>query len=684
MLIVPMLREGHPIGAIAVYRQEVEPFSEQQIALVATFADQGVIAIENVRLFNELQERNRALTAALEQQTATAEILRVISSSPTDLAPVFDAILESATRLCGAHVGLLGLIQDGHYRPMADRGTTPEFRQWWYEPRSRFPDPRTGVGRMLHERRPIHIPDLTAEPLYRERDAVRVATVELAGARTFLAVPMLKEGRVVGGIVIYRPEVRPFTDQQIALVQTFANQAVIAIENVRLFNELQARTQELTRSVEQLTALGDVGQAISSTLDLETVLTTIVSHAVQLTASDGGTIFEYDESTEQFHQRATERLSVLLETEAQRRDVGDLFRPWADALRSPLRIKKGEGVVGRLPEARRPIQVSDIAAVGAYEGPLRDALLESGIRAVLTVPLLREDRLVGALTVNRRTAGAFSPEVVALLTTFAAQSAIAIQNARLFRELEAKGRELEEASRHKSRFLANMSHELRTPMNAILGYTELIADGIYGDVPDRMREIVERVGASGRHLLGLINDVLDLSKIEAGQLTLALADYSMKEVVEAVVAAVEGLTAEKRLQLIVDLAPALPTGRGDQRRLAQVLLNLVGNAIKFTEQGHVAIRVGVAADLFTVAVSDTGAGIAPADQERIFEEFQQADTSTTRPKGGTGLGLAIARQIVSMHGGRLWVESVLGEGATFRFTMPVRVEQPVVVRAGAP
>jgi signal transduction histidine kinase len=266
---------------------------------------------------------------------------------------------------------------------------------------------------------------------------------------------------------------------------------------------------------------------------------------------------------------------------------------------------------------------------------------------------------------------------VAMVTTFGAQSAIAIQNARLFRELEAKTRELEVASRHKSQFLANMSHELRTPLNAILGYGELIADGIYGEVPPPMREILGRVDASGRHLLGLINDVLDLSKIEAGQLSLLLADYSMKEVVESVLASVGALAADKGLVLTMNLAPDLPTGYGDQRRLTQVLLNLVGNAIKFTVEGGVAVGVTTTDGTFEVAVIDTGPGIAPADQQRIFEEFQQADTSTTRPQGGTGLGLAIARRIVGMHGGRLWVESTPGSGSTFRFSVPVRAERQV-------
>jgi signal transduction histidine kinase len=499
----------------------------------------------------------------------------------------------------------------------------------------------------------IHVPDL--------RDPSAPSHTTSAGRfRGQLTVPMLRDGEPIGAVLVLRERSGPFSDAQIALLQMFADQAVIAIENARLLSELQARTQELTRSVEQLTALGEVGRAVSSTLDLETVLTTIASRASQLAGTHVCTVYEYDEAAEEFHLRATPHWPEEVAAIARARPV-----------------RKGEGAAGRMAETLEPVEIPDILVEGAYQGPLREALINSGMRALLTVPLLREDRLLGALTVTRRTAGAFGPEIIELLKTFAAQSAIAIQNARLFRELEAKRRELEVAGRHKSQFLANMSHELRTPMNAILGYTELIADGIYGSVPERMREVLQRVDASGRHLLGLINDVLDLSKIEAGQLTLTVADYSMKEVVETVVAAVEALAAEKRLRLVVDLAPELPIGRGDQRRLAQVLLNLVGNAIKFTEQGQIAIRVGAAAGLFTIAVSDTGPGIAPADQERIFEEFQQADTSTTRPQGGTGLGLAIARRIVAMHGGWIRVESVLGDGATFRFTIPVRVEQPV-------
>jgi signal transduction histidine kinase len=261
-----------------------------------------------------------------------------------------------------------------------------------------------------------------------------------------------------------------------------------------------------------------------------------------------------------------------------------------------------------------------------------------------------------------------------LLKTFAAQSVLAIQNARLFAEIEDKSRQLAEASQHKSQFLANMSHELRTPLNAILGYTELILDSVYGEMPEKARSVLDRVQRNGRHLLGLINDVLDLSKIEAGQLTLSLSDYSLKSVIQTVFSAVEPLASEKQIALKIDVAPDLPLGRGDERRLTQVLLNLVGNAIKFTDSGEVSIKGSSANGAFSVAVCDTGPGISTADQAKLFQEFQQANNSITKKKGGTGLGLAISRRIIELHGGRIWVESSPGQGSTFAFTLPVAVE----------
>jgi GAF domain-containing protein/anti-sigma regulatory factor (Ser/Thr protein kinase) len=654
---VPMLRDGRPIGAIMVGRLEVRAFSDVQIALLQTFADQAVIAIENVRLFTELEARNRELTESLEQQTATSEILRAISSSPTDTQPVFDTIAQHATRVCdGRHCSVFQF--DGaliHF--VAHYGQSSESLQEFHRAFPLPPNADTLAGRSVRDGVVLHLPDLLRDP----SEAVR-RFAQQGGYRTGVVVPMLRSGKAVGAIGVGRSDAaggpRPFTEKEIALLKTFADQAVIAVENVRLFRELEARTRELSRSVQELTALGEVSRAVSATLDVETVLQTVVSHASQLAAADGASIFEYYEATQEFQLRATHA-----------------YDPELAAVLQAMPLRMGEGVIGSAAARREPMQIADITREGAYQGRFREVLLRVGYRALLAVPLVREEQVIGALSVNRKAPGEFPPEVIELLRTFATQSALAIQNARLFREIETKSRELEVASRHKSQFLANMSHELRTPLNAILGYTELMVDGIYGELPQKAADVMTRIERSGKHLLGLINDVLDLSKIEAGQLELTLADYSLQEIVHAVVTQVEALAAEKGLALQATVEPALPAGSGDERRLAQVLLNLVGNAIKFTDAGSVRIAAHRSSDAFVVAVTDTGPGIAEVDRQRIFEEFQQADSSSTRKKGGTGLGLSIAKRIVELHGGRIWVESAVGRGSTFSFRIPVRVER---------
>jgi signal transduction histidine kinase len=421
-----------------------------------------------------------------------------------------------------------------------------------------------------------------------------------------------------------------------------------------LEGKVEERTRQLARSLSELEALGEVSRAISSTLDLRAVLDSILAHACQLADSGGGAIYVYDPVRRQFDLEAGYRMGE------------DLI---ASVRAHPIRL--GDALVGQCAERREAVQIDDLAQAPPH--PLFELHLQAGVRALLAVPLVHQQELIGALVVRRKRVGAFAEDTVSLLQSFAAQSAVAIQNARLFRELEQKGRELEAASRHKSEFLANMSHELRTPLNAVLGYAELIQDGIYGEVPSKMADVLERIQQNGRHLLGLINDVLDLSKIEAGQLTLSPVDYSMRELVLDVVSATEALAAEKQLAIEVDAPADLPPGRGDERRLTQVLLNLVSNAIKFTEAGRVSIRAKVEDGSFLVTVSDTGVGIAPEHQVRIFEEFQQVDSSSTRRKGGTGLGLAIAKRIVELHGGRIWVDSTPGQGSTFAFTLPLRV-----------
>ena len=422
-----------------------------------------------------------------------------------------------------------------------------------------------------------------------------------------------------------------------------------------LEHKVEVRTRELARSVEELEALGEVSQTVNSTLDLETVLTSIVRHAVQLSKADAGTIYEFDETEQVFIPRINYGLS-------------DEF---IQAMRDSKQRVGDKTVLGQSAEKRLPEQIPDLVNVPNY--PI-SYMKQTDFRALLAVPLLRKDRHVGGLVVRRKVAGKFTDSVVDLLQTFAAQSVIAIHNARLFHEIEDKGREIEIANKHKSEFLANMSHELRTPLNAILGYTELIIDNIYGDVPEKIQEVLERVEKNGRHLLNLINDVLDLSKIEAGRLTLSLNEYSMQDIIQTVFTSVEALAAEKNLNLKVKIPGILETGKGDEQRIAQVILNLLGNAIKFTEQGEVDVEATVSNESFLVSVTDTGPGLSETDQKKIFEEFRQADGSSTRVKGGTGLGLSISKKIVEMHGGRIWVDSSLGKGSTFSFTLPIRVE----------
>jgi signal transduction histidine kinase len=652
MVATPLLREGTPIGAIDLFRTEVKPFSDRQLALLRTFADQAVIAIENVRLFKELEARNKDLTVALEQQTATSEILRVISSSQTDVQPVFDTIVRSAVRLCdGLFSGLYQfdgeLIHQG-----AHHNYTPEALEAVNRVFPTRPSRALGTGRAILERAVVHIPDVEADPEYQQQGLTRAI-----GMRSGLFVPMLREGDPIGVIVVARAEPGPFSDNEIELLKTFADQAVIAIENVRLFTELQARTAELTRSVGELKALGEVSQAVSSTLDHQTVLDTIVARAAQLSGTHGGVIYEYDEATDTFHLRATHRLEDEL-VEALRRE--------------PLRL--GEGATGQAAATRAPFQVTNLLDEKEYTlTRVRSILAQLGYRSILAVPLIFEQRMLGALVVHRQETGAFAPAVVNLLQTFAAQSALAIQNARLFQEIADKSRQLEAASRHKSEFLANMSHELRTPLNAITGFSEVLLERMFGEINPKQTEYLQDILSSGRHLLSLINDILDLSKIEAGRMELTAASFHVPLALENAITLVKERAARHGIGLDIDVDPRLGAFVGDERKIKQVLLNLLSNAVKFTpEGGRIGVKAALADGVVEISISDTGIGIAPEDQEAIFEEFRQVGSDEARKREGTGLGLTLTKKFVEMHGGRIWVESEVGKGSTFRFTLPTR------------
>ncbi len=645
MVAVPMVREDEPIGVIVINRAEPGAFTDKQIALLQTFADQAVIAIENVRLFTELQASNRELTTALDTQTATSDILRVISRSQTDVQPVFDAIVRNAVQLCDAVFGRV-FRRDGEMILLAANANFPDELRHHPAPLNQ----ETLAGRVMVSGR-LHLSvDVETDPVI---PLLARETYRHRGVRSILSVPMLREGLAIGAIAVGHRDKGAFADTHVELLQTFADQAVIAIENARLLSELQTRTQELTQSVDTLTALGEVGQAISSTLDLQTVLRTIVARATQLADADAGVIYEYDEEREVFEPRATERLE------------DDIVQT---LVATPVR--KGQGATGRLAEVREPTQLADLRALGE-QIPVRDSLIRVGYRALLAVPLVREDHLIGGLTVFRKRPGAFAADIVELLKTFATQSSLAIQNARLFREIAQKSRELEVASQHKSEFLASMSHELRTPLNAIIGFSDVLLQGMFGETNEKQTEYLRDILASGQHLLSLINDILDLSKIEAGRMELDVAAFDLPTAIDDALLLMRERAGRRGITLERHVDERMGEIRADQRKVKQVLLNLLSNAVKFTpEGGRIDVHAGVADGHAEISVTDTGIGIAPEDHDAVFEEFRQVG-GADRKAEGTGLGLALCRKFVELHGGRIWVKSQIGAGSTFTFTLPL-------------
>ncbi len=823
ILIVPLLRDGVATGTISVTRKEPGEFTSHQVDLLKTFADQAVIAIENVRLFNETKE-------ALERQTATAEILQVISSSPTDTQPVFDAILERAAKLCDAENGILFRYEDGTYCALATRIPNPEHAAIFKKPRRPAPTSNTGIARLMREKRAVHIPDLLKDGSSAAVDPMRLQTLAI-GVRAWLGVPLLKDGEMIGAIVIYRGEPRAFSEQQISLLQTFADQAVIAIENVRLFNE----TKE---ALERQTATGDILASMSGSMtDTKPVFDAIVRNLqrlfgtrfavvqllrdgiVEMSAADGEPGFEklieryprpLDDTTvggRTMSHKETVQYSPVIDnpqapaaTQQFARDFGfnsvlftpmiradnvigaigianrdprtfddkqvaliksfaaqaviaienvRLFNETKDALErqtatsdilrsisssmtdiSPvfntilanaislcagdvavlwqydgqvLRFAAGNNTTPEAeshflqhplelsahnptPQAgleRRTVHVLDVFAEPNYRPlvPSGTSSKRPNAPTVLAVPLLRDDDLLGVITIWRYEKRLFTQKQVEMVNTFADQAVIALQNVRLFEEIQEKNRQLEVAGKHKSEFLANMSHELRTPLNAIIGYSEMLQEEAEDLGTDAFIPDLKKINSAGKHLLELINGVLDLSKIESGKMELYLEEFDLATMLDDIAAVIEPLIDKNVNAFDKKWDKSLGTMRADLTKTRQALFNLLSNSAKFTDHGTIGLSVERAklegADWLTFTVTDTGIGMTEEQMSRLFQEFSQADASVTRKYGGTGLGLALSRRLARMMGGEITVTSIHGQGSTFVMRLPAMVGESV-------
>jgi signal transduction histidine kinase/DNA-binding response OmpR family regulator len=607
----------------------------------------------NAAMAAEVERLSHELAEAREQLAATSEVLAVIGRSEPDLEGVLETVVAAARRLCGADAGQIFLVDGDRYRFAYGSGVTSEYREYVAN-NPVVLDRGTLAGRVGLDRRPTQITDVLADPDYSRPEAQRVA-----GYRTLMGVPMLLDGEVVGVLSVWRTEVDPFGDREVEVLATFAAQAVLAVRSVDLVTELESRTGELAHKVHQLEALSAVGEAVSSSLNLPEVLTTIVTQAVLLSGTDGGSIYEFDEDSKEFHIRTVYGTSPEV----------------LDALRR-TRIGLDDTFLGKAARRGRPMEVPDLRDVPL--DPHLSVLAEGDWRSLVAVPMLREGRIVGAMVVRRHAAGNVPGEICNLLETFASQSALALINAQLYRRLEQQSAALEVASLHKSEFLAGMSHELRTPLNAILGFSEVLLERMFGELNERQDDYLRDIWSSGKHLLELINDILDLSKVEAGQMVLDRSEFEVRESLEYCLSLVRERALKQNVLLSLEVDPALSLFDADRLRFRQVVLNLLSNAVKFTpDGGRVEVRASILGQDLVVTVADTGVGVAPEDRQRIFGSFQQGTRASGQDEG-TGLGLALSRQIVELHGGEIWVESEVGKGSTFGFALPAGAEQPAL------
>ena len=634
--VMPMVRADSAIGAISLTHQTPCELTGKQIALLRTFADQAVIAVENVRLFNETKE-------ALEQQTASSEILKVISSSTTDVQPVFDAIVKSGLKLFPEAAVVVTLPEDDKVTLAAVANLDPKFDDQW---RKRFPFPLTREymhGIAILDRRMVDVPDAQAntDPSV----APGIANFLASGYRGITIMPMLRGDAAIGTVTVVRVNPGPLSEKQLALLRTFADQAVIAIENVRLFNE----TKE---SLEQQTATSQILRVISdSPAEVKPILEAVAQRATRLCDAMSTSVYVLEGQV--LRRMAFSGPSALVGTETL---------PYTP-----------ETLTGRTIAEGKAIHVHDIERERKAYPRSWEFAQKFGHHTMLAVPLLREGRPFGAMFLRRTEVRPFSDKQIALSKVFADQAAIGIENVRLFLEIQEKTRQLEVANKHKSDFLANMSHELRTPLNAIIGFSEVLSERMFGEINEKQADYLKDIHESGKHLLSLINDILDLSKIEAGRMDLEVSTFDLPSALSNAMTLVRERAQRHGIELSLEVDKRLGAFQADERKFKQIVLNLLSNAVKFTPDGG---KVDVSAKKYDgkieVAVRDTGIGIAPEDQAAVFEEFKQVGRDYTKKAEGTGLGLTLTKRFVELHGGAISLESAPGKGSTFSFTLPLR------------